>query len=44
MARLVAVLDRSSSPIRVLYWKDVSGLGAAFKPPTREEWEAEAGE
>jgi type II secretory pathway component PulK len=42
--RLVAVLDRSSDPIRFLYWKDISGLGPAFKPPTREEWETEAGE
>jgi len=44
LARFVAVLDRSSSPIRVLYWKDITGLGAAFRPPTREEWELEAGE
>jgi type II secretory pathway component PulK len=43
-ARLVAVVDRAASPPQCLYWKDITGLGAAFAPPTREEWDQEAGE
>jgi type II secretory pathway component PulK len=43
-ARLLAVIDRAALPPRFLDWKDLSGLGAPFRPPTREEWEQIAGD
>jgi type II secretory pathway component PulK len=43
-ARSLAVIDRASLPPRFLAWKDLSGLGPPFKPPTREEWEQIAGQ
>jgi type II secretory pathway component PulK len=44
MARIVAVIDRAVAPPQLLYWKDISSLGLAFRPPTREAWDSEAGE
>ena len=44
MVRIVAVIDRTVAPPQLLYWKDISGLGLAFRPPTREAWDSEAGE
>jgi len=32
--RIRVVLDRSSSPARIVYWQDLTGLGLAYPPPT----------
>jgi len=43
-SRLHVVVDRAAQPPKFLYWRDVSGLGAAFAPPSREAWLNEAGD